>query len=138
MTEEREAPAGMSQSDERLWATFCHLAALAMFAVPFGSIIGPLVVWLLKKDESAYVDRHGKAALNFHISLAIYFFVGVGLMVVVGLPLTLLLVGFALIFVLAALLGALKLLALVCIVVAAVKANRGEFFRYPLAIPFFQ
>ena len=126
----------MTESQERTWATFCHLGALAMFVIPFGNIIVPLVLWLLKKDESAFVDEQGKAALNFQISMTVYFLAGTVLTVLVALPLTVVLVGFVFIVGIAICLGALKLFNIVCLVVAAVKANQGETFLYPLAIRF--
>ena len=52
-------------SDEKTMAMFCHLAAFAGVVIPFGNIIGPLVVWLIKKDSSPYIDYHGREALNF-------------------------------------------------------------------------
>ena len=61
--------------DDRTWAMLCHLSALAGFVVPFGSIIGPLIVWLIKKDEMPIVDEHGKKALNFQITMAIAYLV---------------------------------------------------------------
>ena len=65
-----------------------HISALAGMIIPLGNVIGPLVVWLIKKPESALVDRHGKAALNFQISSTIYF-IAMGFLVIVfiGLPL---------------------------------------------------
>ena len=45
--------------DEKTWAMLCHLSAVAGFVIPFGSILGPLVVWLIKKDEMPFVDLHG-------------------------------------------------------------------------------
>ena len=59
-------------SDERTWAMFCHLSGFLGYfvVVPFASIIGPLVVWLLKKDASAFVDAHGKEAINFQITMS--------------------------------------------------------------------
>lgn len=126
----------MTESEERTWATFCHLGGLAMFVVPLGNVLVPLILWLLKKDQSSFVDEHGKAALNFQISMSVYFLVGILLMVFVALPLTLVLVGFVFIIGMAMLFGALKLFNIVCLVIAAVKANQGESFDYPLAIPF--
>lgn len=115
--------AKMNVTQERTWAMFAHLSALAGFIIPFGNIIAPLVIWLIKKDESAFVDDQGKEALNFQISLTIYLIVAFILVVIIlGI---FLLVG-------------LVLLGLVLVVVAAVKANSGEKFRYPLAIRLIQ
>lgn len=112
----------MEQKQERTMAMLCHLSALAGFVIPWiGSIIGPLIVWLLKKDESALVDAHGKKALNFQISIFIYCAVALLLaFVIIGIPL---LIG-------------LGIFNLVMIIVNSVKANKGEEVTYPLAIPF--
>ena len=105
---------------ERTWVILCHLTALALFlGIPFGNVIGPLVVWLLKKSESAAVEAHGKEALNFQISMSIY-------TMVAGLSLFFL-VGFALL--------PLVLIAnLVLIIMASIKASNGELYHYPLTI----
>ena len=74
-----QAPAGSATGaqipgDERTWATLAHLTGLLFFLpIPFAHILGPLVVWLLKRSESDFVDRHGKAAVNFQITFTIYF-----------------------------------------------------------------
>jgi uncharacterized Tic20 family protein len=102
---------------------FCHLAAFAGFFVPFGGIIGPLVIWLSKRDDSTWVNENGKASLNFQLSMLMY-------MVLVA-PLCLILIGIPLLI----MLGILKI---VFIILASVRASKGEEFKYPLAIPFIQ
>jgi len=67
----------MSRSQERTWSIVVHAAAFAGLLVPFGSILGPFIVWIIKKPESAEVDRHGKVAMNFQISMLIYVIIGV-------------------------------------------------------------
>ncbi|MDE0660543.1 MAG: DUF4870 domain-containing protein [Gammaproteobacteria bacterium] len=81
----------MSSSEERTWSIIVHAAAFAGVVVPFGMILGPLVVWIIKKPESALVDRHGRAALNFQISMLIYF-IGAVVLVFVAIGLLLLIV----------------------------------------------
>lgn len=108
---------------ERNWAMFCHLAAFAGFFVPFGGVIGPLVIWLSKRDESTWINENGKASLNFQLSMLLY-------MVLVA-PLCLIIIGIPILI----MLGTLKI---VCIIIASVRASKGEEFRYPLAIPFVQ
>jgi len=118
--------------EERTFGMLVHLAALVLFVVPsFGNIIGPLVVWLLKKDQSAWIDRQGKKALNFQISIVIYTLVVFVLMfilvlTVVGIPLAVFLALGLLFFWLA------------MVVIASVKVQNGEDFNYPLSIPFLQ
>lgn len=104
----------------RSWCVMCHLSALAGFIVPgFGHVLGPLIVWLIKRGESPDIDTHGKEALNFQISMLIY-------NLVAGV-LCLLLVGFVL-------LGILHILNVVFVIIAALRAGEGQFYRYPIAI----
>ena len=108
---------------ERNWAMLSHLTAFAGFFFPFGGIIGPLICWLSRKDESAWVDENGKASLNFNLSILLY--------CILVIPLCFILVGFLLI-------GMLMTLKVICIIIASVKSSRGEKFKYPMAIPFVQ
>ena len=108
--------------DARMWAMFCHLAGLCVFILPaVGNIVGPLVLWQLKKDEYPFVDEQGKEALNFQISMTIY-----GL---ISAALTFICVGFFL-------LAAVGIVDIVFLLIAAVKANNGQSYRYPLTIRF--
>ena len=63
--------AANASKDERTWAMAAHLAALAGFMIPFGNILGPLVVWLVKREESAFVAYHAKQSMWFQIITAI-------------------------------------------------------------------
>lgn len=110
---------GYASNEERTWAMLCHLSALAGYIIPLGNFIGPLVIWLIKKDEYTEVDRQGKEALNFQISMLIYF-------AIAGI-LTLVLIGFLALI-------ALAVFNLVMIIIASVKSNNGEPFSYPLAL----
>jgi uncharacterized Tic20 family protein len=108
--------------DAHRWGMFCHLLAfVAVLGIPFGNILGPLVIWLIKKDEIPFVDDQGKEVLNFQISLTIYAFVAV--------PLCLLIIGFVL-------LGAIVIGGFVLTIIGAIRASNGERYRYPLAIRF--
>jgi len=107
--------------DERMWGMFCHLSAMAGYIIPFGSIVGPLIIWSLKKDEFPFVDDQGKEALNFQISMFIYLVISAILIIVV--------IGILLLI-------ALGIFQLIMIIIASVKANNGESFRYPLSIKF--
>lgn len=118
MEEQQPAPAGDPQ--EKTWAMLCHLLALSAYiGVPFGNIAGPLVMWLIKKESSPLVDDQGKEALNFNITVTIYF--------IVSAVLLLLLIGFLLLI-------AVAIFHVVLTIMAAVAANRGERYRYPLTI----
>ena len=107
--------------EERQMAMFTHLAALAGFIIPFGNIIGPLVLWLIKKDTMPFVDDQGKEALNFNITIAI-----AGL---VCLILFLVVIGYFLMV-------ALTVLWFVFVIMATIKSGEGEAYRYPLTIRF--
>src|SRR5258705_68928 len=65
--EETMSEAPQVSKDEQNWAMFCHLSALAGFLIPFGNIVGPVVVWLIKRAEMPLVEYHGKEAINFQI-----------------------------------------------------------------------
>jgi uncharacterized protein len=121
MPVERPAPDRL-QSEARTWAMLTHLVALCGFiGVPFGHIIGPLVVWLVKKDQFPLVDDQGKESLNFQISMTIYGIVaGILSFVVIGIPLLI----------------ALVLADIVLVIIASVAANQGQLYRYPLTIKF--
>ncbi len=107
--------------DERNWAMFCHLISFAGYVFPFANIFGPLVLWLMKRDEWSLVDDQGKESLNFQISWTIYVFVSALLCFV--------LIGFLV-------LPVLLLASLILVVVATIKASEGERYRYPLTIRF--
>ena len=102
--------------DEKTIAIVMHLLCLIGFP-----IIGPRVVWLVKKDESPYLDGQGRELLNFQISFAIYGFV--------AFMLVFLLIGIVL-------LPAVGLTALVLIIIGLVKAAEGKIYRFPFSIRF--
>ena len=108
--------------DERMWGMFCHLAALVgLLGIPFGNILGPLVVWLIKKDEYPFVAQQGKESLNFQISVSIALVVaGLLSFILIGIPLF---IGIA-------------IADLVLVIIASVKVNNGEAYKYPLSIQF--
>jgi hypothetical protein len=125
--------------DERSWAMLCHIAVFLAIVIPFGHVVGPLVVWLVKKDQYPLVDDQGKEALNFQLTMTIFFIILL-IVFVVGLlsfiagdfngdfPLTFLYSGLALF--------ALGIINLVFIIIAAVRSYRGEKYRYPVSIRF--
>jgi hypothetical protein len=103
--------------DARLWGMLVHLAGLAAFCFPLGNIILTLIFWELKKHEFDFVDRHGKEAMNFQISMSVY-----GL---VAFALTFACIGFLLLPVVA-------IIDVVLLLIAAVRAHNGMEYRYPL------
>ena len=104
----------------------CHLSALAGFVIPFGHILGPLLVWQIKKNEFPSVDIHGKAALNFQITVTIAAFVGL----IAAFVLSFFCVGY-LLFPVVMLIG---LAGLVFSIIAGIKANNGEDYKYPWSL----
>ncbi len=123
ISEESVTPTAIEPSkDEKTWAMLCHVLSLAgLIGIPLGNIVGPLIMWLIKKDESEFVNRHGKESLNFQISLFIY--------ALVSAALTIILIGII------GLLGILVIF-LVFVIKASMAANKGEEFSYPLTIRF--
>ena len=77
-----DTPQAPVDKEAQNWAMYCHLAALSGFIIPFGSIVGPLVVWLMKKDTMPLVDQHGKESLNFQITVMIALIVSAASMIV--------------------------------------------------------
>jgi uncharacterized Tic20 family protein len=110
-----------ARSDENMWAMFCHLSTFAGFVFPFGNIIGPLIIWTIKKDEYPLVMDQGKEAMNFQISMTLYYLVSIVLIfIVIGIPILI----------------ALGVFDIVVTIIAMVKAGEGVAYRYPLAIRF--
>lgn len=115
--------ATMDEKEARTWAMLCHLGGLGVYVIPtIGHILAPLIVWLIKKDESPFVDDQGKESLNFQISVTIYAVIAAVLIPLFGF-------GFLLLI-------ALGIFDVIVIIIAAVKANSGEKYRYPLCIRF--
>jgi len=105
----------MSPEDQRLWATLTHIGGI------FFNFVAPLVAYLVLRDRGGFIREHTRVALNFHITMAIAYAVGSILsIVIIG--------GFVIL--------AAAILSIVFGIMAAVAANRGEFYRYPLSIEF--
>jgi uncharacterized Tic20 family protein len=122
-------PGKESNKDARMWAMFCHLAGLCALLpiVPIiGGVLGPLVLWQVKKEEFDFVNDQGKEAVNFQISILLYSLIGsiVCGITCVGIPL----IPFVL--------GIIGILDIVFLIIASIKANDGERYRYPLTIRF--
>src|SRR5437879_11189232 len=111
-----------SSSDTRTWTILCHASALAGFFVPgVGHLLGPLIVWLVKRGDSAEIDAHGKESLNFQISMLIYDAIAAILCIVlIGIPILI----------------ALWVLNTVFVIIVSVKASEGTLYRYLFTIRF--
>ena len=115
MSEQSLVPA--PDAEARKWAMLCHFAAFFWLLVPMvGNVIAVLVVWQLKKDSDPFIDEQGKEALNFQITYSVAMMVcGALAWVLIGFPLMILV-------------GAV---AFVLTIIAGVKANEGQHYRYP-------
>lgn len=124
------SPASVSANSTaaRNWCMWCHLSALSGLIVPFGNILGPLIIWQIKKAEFPELEWHGKEALNFQISVLIYLLCG-AVLAFIGMFFC---VGWLLIPVLMA----ISFASLIFSVIAGIKANDGQAYRYPLTIRF--
>ncbi len=114
--EQPQAPMGGGEPPSKDARTFAMLAHLLGALIGF---LGPLIVWLIKKDESPFVDDQGKEALNYQITLAIGYVVAMALSCA-GIGLVLFPI--------------LMLLQIIFGIIGAVKANNGEWYRYPWAL----
>jgi uncharacterized Tic20 family protein len=114
----------VTASNVRIWNILCHASALLGVFVHFpGHLLGPLIVWLAKRDDSPEIDAHGKESLNFQISMLIYN--------VIAAVFCLVLIGFFF-------LAVLWVLNAVFVIIASIQASDGKFYRYPMTIRFIQ
>ena len=103
--------------DERTWAMLSHFSALCMFIFPFGNILAPLIIWLIKKEEMSFVEDQAKEVLNFQISMTIYLIGSLILIILlIGIPI---LIG-------------LVIFNVIITIIAGIKANDGKCYRYQL------
>lgn len=150
------SPSTGPPSEDRTYATFVHISSLSAYlGMPFGWFLGPLILWLIKKDESQFIDRHGRSAMNFNLTLTLAvvllyafaflaFFIAFlatgasmatmgpfGFFPFAGLPF----VGFLLVG-----LAGLALMGvhIAFTAIAATRANKGEPYEYPFGIRFFK
>ncbi len=109
--------------DERNWGIFCHISPFAGYLIPLGNIILPLVLWLVKKEQSSFIDEVGKEIVNFQISISLYAIIATALiLLLIGLPLLI----------------AIGIFNIVVIILGAVAASKGEVYYFPLNIRFIQ
>lgn len=150
----------MTQNKENTNAFLIHISAFAGFIFPFGSIVTPLIAWQTLKDRSRFLDEQGREAVNFNISYSLYMFVASIIAVPffvgsffrnarnnfnynfdyswdlnwwdfdLGFGSLFGLIGFS------SLVGIIGLIKLALIILASVKANKGEDYRYPFTIKF--
>lgn len=108
--------------EENTYLMLMHLSQFAGFIIAGLGFVIPIVMWLVNADKSEAVSRHGKNIANFMLSMLIYIVVSIILcLVLIGIPMLI----------------ALGIIEIVFIIIAALKANNGEYWKYPLSIPFF-
>ncbi len=114
-------PTVPSDPSTNQWQVAMHLCPLVGFVIPFGNLLTPLILWLIKRQESPTLDQAGKDVLNFQISISIY--------AILSIVLWFILIGFVLSFL-------VFILWLYGMVMAAMKVGTNETFRYPFTIHF--
>jgi uncharacterized protein len=131
------------EQNVRTWSMLCHISALAGLFFTLGGVLGPLLVWQIKKNELPEIEPYGKESLNFQLTILIiniiagivfigYMGAAFGIGRIWRSPFTLWSGGFGL----ASLIGIINLVAWILAVIAGIKANKGEFYKYPFAIRF--
>jgi hypothetical protein len=118
---EEDTPLNTEEDKQaRIWGMLCHLTALlGMIGIPLGNVLGPLIIWLVKKNTYPFVNEQGRESLNFQLSMTIYAIAAALLIFVkIGMPLLLLVAG----------------INFILILIASIRAFNGETYTYPLAI----
>jgi len=113
--------------DERTYALLMHLSLLAHMVLTIIAFGIPLIMWLVKKDESSFLDDHGREAVNFQISLLIWSII----FTVVAIPLSVITCGVGVVVAFVP-----TVVAIVGMIQASIAANRAEFYRYPMTFRF--
>jgi uncharacterized Tic20 family protein len=116
------APTSTQSSDVRTWCVLCHASALlGLFLHFLGHLLGPLIVWLVKRGDSPEIDAHGKESLNFQLSMLIYDAIaGILCIVLIGIPILII----------------LWIMNTVFVIIASIRASEGQLYRYPFTIRF--
>lgn len=123
MTEEHQV-----SGDQQTWRVLAHASAFIQF-IGIPSVVGPLIVWLMRREDPV-VEPHARAALNFQLSLLIYFVVGtiaavIAVVTIIGIPLAVLIVIFLVL---------LLFLELLFALLATLAASKGQLYSYPMSI----
>jgi uncharacterized Tic20 family protein len=156
---ETTTPLIMETTSDKNTATFTHLSTLSQYIIPFGNYIFPILIWTSYKDKSEFVNHHGKQTLNFQLSLLLYTLI----LALIAIPvfITLFLknlpmeaffndhnftirnfdfqgnIGLISVGVTAVVLFCLlKVVEFFLVIYASIKASNGEYYKYPMTIPF--
>ncbi|WP_238698724.1 DUF4870 domain-containing protein [Flavobacterium circumlabens] len=156
---ETTTPLIMETTSEKNTATFTHLSTLSQYIIPFGNYIFPILIWTSYKDKSEFANHHGKQTLNFQLSLLLYTLVlsliAIPIFIIVflqNLPMEAVFndedfvirnfnfegnIGLISIGATAVLLfGLLKVVEFFLVIYASIKTSNGEYYKYPMTIPF--
>jgi len=113
-----------TSKNDKTWAMLCHLSGLSIFlGMPLGNVVLPLVIWLLKREESELVNINGKEAVNFQISMTLY-------LLLAGL-LCLVFIGFIL-------MPVIIIASIILVIQASIQVSEGREYHYPFSIHFIQ
>ena len=121
----------MITQNDKNYSSLTHLSGFSGWVFPFGNIIVPLTLWISRKNESPYIDSHGKAAVNFQLSILFYCF----LLAILIIPITIFTLGLGLVAILIGLIPA-AILKVVLIISASIKASNRNYYNYPFTIEF--
>ncbi len=121
----------MITKNDKNYSSITHLSCFAGIFFPLGNVIAPLVMWLAKKNESTFIDSHGKSAINFQLSLLLYEI----LLVILFVPITIITLGLGAIAIVLGIIPAF-ILIIASIISASINASNGEEFEYPFTINF--
>jgi uncharacterized Tic20 family protein len=156
---ETTTPLIMETTSDKNTATFTHLSTLSQYIIPFGNYIFPILIWTSYKDKSEFVNHHGKQTLNFQLSLLLYTLI----LALIAIPIFVILffqnlpmqavfndedfvirnfdfqgnIGLLTIGGTAVVLfGLLKVVEFFLVIYASIKTSNGEYYKYPMTIPF--
>ena len=121
----------MITRNDKNYSAITHLSGFAGWFFPFGNVLAPLVLWSAKKEDSSYINDHGKAAVNFQLSWVLYGF----LLVLLFVPIAILTLGLGIIAIVIGIIPAV-ILKIALTTNASIKANSGERYDYPFTIEF--
>ncbi|MBL4844373.1 MAG: DUF4870 domain-containing protein [Planctomycetes bacterium] len=106
-----------TQHEAKQWGMYCHLAGLSgWIGLPLGWILGPLIVWSIKKEEIKFVDDQGREAINFHLNMMVFAFVAaLASIFLIGIPFLIL----------------ISIGSIICPILGTIEASKGNYYRYP-------
>ncbi|WP_196885206.1 DUF4870 domain-containing protein [Aureivirga sp. CE67] len=119
--------------NDKNFAQIIHLSAFSGLIIPFGNIIVPLILWLFKRDQSFFINQHGKDVLNFQTSISIYYIIAS----IISVPFFVITFGLGY-FLSLIMLGVSLLIVAILVINASKKANNGYYYKYPFSLSIFK